>query len=138
MTCPPDWLSSFADDVTSCIRSHDDLAPLGCHFHDMDGIWEITLFASLTEVIGGPHDGRLRPSPFSVDVKPLLAAFSHVDKVTWQALRVDPSDELGPHLSIEGLVGTKPVWLRITSIAPERFEPGRHRLANQQAFKDIW
>ena len=138
MPSPPDWLSSFVDNVTTSITSHDDLAPLGCHFQLVDAVWEITLFAARTEVIGGPQDGKLRASPFSVDVKEVLATFSSIDKITWQAQRIDPSDELGPHISIEGVVEANPIWLRITSIAPERFGPGRHRLTNRQAFKDIW
>lgn len=55
-TAPPDWLAAFANAVASRIHSHDVLllAPLGCHYQLIENIWEVTIFASKTEVIGGP------------------------------------------------------------------------------------
>ena len=138
MASPPSWLSSFVEAVTSSIRSSDALSPLGCHFQQVDCIWEITVFASRTEIIGGSEDGRMRNSPFSVDVKLVQEAFSSVETIAWQAQRLGHRDDLGPHLAIEGRFDDKPVWLRITSTAPERFGPGRRALVNQPGFEDIW
>jgi hypothetical protein len=138
MASPPTWMSVFVDHVTSCLQPHDDLAPLGCHFQQFNGVWEITLFASRTESIGGPRDGKLRNSHFSVDVKHLLDAFSSVDAIAWQAHRIDLNDELGPHMSVEGTVADKSVWLRVTSTAPARFGTGRHYFINKQSMKDLW
>ena len=138
MASPLNWMSDFIDLVSACIRPHDDLAPMGCHFQQFHGVWEITLFASRTELIGGPQDGKLKNSHFSVDVKLLLDAFSAVESIAWQAHRMDKDDELGPHLSVEGTVNDKPVWLRVTSTAPRQFGPGRHYFVNNQSMKDLW
>ena len=138
MVSPHTWISDFIDHVSASIRPHDDLAPLGCHFQHVCGVWEITLFASRTELIGGPHDGKLKNSHFSVDVKHVIDAFSTVESIAWQAHRMDQEDELGPHLAVEGTVVDKPVWLRVTSKAPKRFGPGRHYFVNSQSTKDLW
>ena len=68
MSTPPDWLNQLANAAAEEIEGLDVLAPLGCHYHDADGVWEVTLFASLTEVVGGAKDGVLRRSKFSVDL----------------------------------------------------------------------
>ena len=90
MSMPPPWLPLFVERVTSGVRAHDVLAPLGCHFQNVAGIWEITVFASRTEIIGGSQDGRTRHSPFSIDVKHVIDAFTSVETVAWQALRLGP------------------------------------------------
>ena len=138
MASPPSWLSSFVNTVTPSIRPYQTLSPIGCHFQLVDSIWEITIFASRTETIGGPQDGRMSHSPFSVDVEQVLNSFSSVQTIAWQSLRLGKDDELGPHLAVEGYVDDKPIWLRITAIAPERFEPGRRALANHQEIEDLW
>ena len=138
MTAPLNWMSVFIDQVSASIQPHDDLAPLGCHFQQFNRVWEITLFASRTELIGGPHDGKLKNSHFSVDVKRLLDAFSVVETIAWQAHRMGQDDELGPHLAVEGTVLDKTVWLRVTSSAPRRFGPGRHYFVDNNSVKDLW
>ena len=47
-------------------------------------------------------------------------------------------DDLGPHLSIEGLIGRHNVWLRITAHPPEPFEPGRIADVSDRGFHDLW
>ncbi len=138
MAPPLNWMSNFIDQVSASIQPHGDLAPLGCHFQHFNGVWEITLFASLTELIGGPQDGKLKNSHFNVDVKHLIDAFSTIESIAWQAHRMDQFDELGPHLAVEGTIHDKTVWLRITSSAPTQFGPGRQFFVNNQSIKDIW
>jgi hypothetical protein len=138
MASPLTWMSDFINHVSASIQPHDDLAPLGCHFQQFNDVWEITLFASGTELIGGPLDGKLTNSHFSVDVKHLLDAFSAVESIAWQAHRMGQDDELGPHVAVEGTVADKTVWLRVTSTAPKQFGPGRHYFANDQSMKDLW
>ncbi len=138
MASPLNWMSDLIDHVSASIQPHDDLAPLGCHFQQYNGVWEITLFASRTELIGGPQDGKLKDSHFNVDVKHLMGAFSTIESIAWQAHRMDQDDELGPHMAVEGTIDDKPVWLRITSTAPRQFGPGRHYFVNSKSIKDIW
>lgn len=138
MVSPPDWLSQFVNAVTGNIHAHDLLSPLGCHFHEVKGVWEVTVFASRTEIIGGSEDGRLQHSSFNVNVAQLLTLFTKVDAVEWQSQPLGQFDELGAHLSIEGVHLTHRIWLRITATAPERFEAGRRADVNLREFEEIW
>jgi hypothetical protein len=132
----PDWLVAFVNEVTPSIYAHDALSPLGCHFQFHGGTWEITLFASRTEIIGGSEDGRIVSSGFSLDVSSVLKSFSSVQSIEWQAHSLGQFDELGQHISVTGVVGTESVWLRILANAPERFEPGRRALVNELEFEE--
>ena len=138
MASPPDWLSNLVNALAAHIHSHDVLAPLGCHFQFVNNVWETTLFASRTEIVGGSEDGRSRNSSFDVDVKSVIELFSNVEKIAWQAQPLDQFDELGAHVAIEGLYEGKQVWLRITATSPERFEAGRRAFVNQHQFEEIW
>ncbi|MFO1022202.1 MAG: hypothetical protein U0903_16150, partial [Planctomycetales bacterium] len=68
MTTPPEWLSELANKVAPLFESYDVLAPLGCHYQEVDGLWEASLFCGSTEVIGGEFDGRRHDSKFFVDL----------------------------------------------------------------------
>lgn len=138
MVSPPEWLNQFVNAVTECICPHDVLSPLGCHFQHLDDIWEITLFASKTEVVGGPQDGLSYNSGFNIEVFALTKIFSEVETVSWQSQKIGPTDELGSHLSVEGIYDRKRIWLRITSNAPDRFGIGRRALINQQKIEELW
>lgn len=138
MTQPPPWLQQLVDRLTSALNALEALPPIGCHFARHDGVWEVTLFASQTEVIGGPLDGRRTHARFQVDLQHVMAAFDRLDACFWQAQELGFEDDLGPHVSIEGLVGDEHVWLRITAFAPTRFEPGRLAYVLGQTWKEVW
>ena len=138
MVAPPKWLSDFVGEATSHLHDHDLLSPLGCHFNLENGVWEITVFASRTEIIGGPQDGMMCHSGFNVDVKSILDLFAVVESISWQTRAMGDDDELGSHLSIEGRYQDQRVWFRVTAISPDRFEPGRRVLVNQQKIEETW
>lgn len=138
MTPPPEWLSNLANEVAAHIQPFEPLAPVGCHYHQGEEGWEITVFVSATEVVGGPQDGNRYGSRFRIDLKHLLEVFSEVNEVEWQAQRLDEQDELGAHLSIEGLCSGEPVWVRIPASAPARFEPGRQMHVHHRRWKEVW
>lgn len=138
MTTPPPWLQSLADQVTLQMKAVEHLAPLGCHVFRSPEQWEVTIFASATEIIGGPKDGRHKPSRFFLDVQGLIALFDRVDCVAWQAQGLGPDDDVGPHLSLEGIYQGEPVWLRIPSLAPRGFPTGRQAYVHQQTWEESW
>ena len=138
MVSPPGWLASFVNAVTANIHSHDVLSPLGCHFQQVSDIWEVTVFASRTEIVGGPQDGLLYDSGFSIDIDGVQKVFSEIDSISWQAQSLGDTDELGSHLSVEGVYENKQIWLRITAMAPQRFGVGRRALVNQEKIEEIW
>jgi hypothetical protein len=138
MPAPPEWLSDFANAVAAHVHPMDVLAPLGCHYHhDVTG-WEITLFASRTEIVGGPRDGQLRPSRFGVDLLGLCSVFTNIQSLQWQAHRFGSRDEIGPHIAVEGDYCGQRIWLRVPAAAPEQFPPGRHAATNSSQWEEVW
>ena len=81
----PAWIETLADLVAANILPIDPLAPVGCHVTRADEAWEITLFVSDTEIVGGAGDGLRRPSRFEFDMMPLLCLFAEIDACTWQS-----------------------------------------------------
>lgn len=138
MSQPPEWIASLADQVSAQIIAVDFLSPVGCHFHQAEDAWEISLFASQTEILGGPQDGSRRPSRFHLDLKPLLEIFESVDAVYWQAHGLGRADELGPHVGVEGRYQGHQVWLRVLAHAPRQFPPGRRSLVHQGLWEELW
>lgn len=114
------------------------MSPVGCHYHLAEDVWEVTIFASKTEVIGGEQDGLRFPSRFVLDVGALIGLFSDVDEVRWQNLAQAVDDELGAHLAIEGIHRGMRMVLRITAEAPDRFDSGRLANVYEMRFVDVW
>ncbi len=127
----PLWLERFANLATEAFHSADKLAPVGCHFHRYEeerGLppqWEVTLFASSTEIYGGALDGSCAVSRFMLDLKVLMEVFDVVESSYWQAQTMAEDDDLGPHVGVEGQFEGHSVWLRITAKPPSQFESGR-------------
>lgn len=140
MPAPPSWLNSMANQVASLMYDVDVLSPIGCHFffNDSRNEWEVTLFASNTEIVGGEWDGVLAPSKFCFDILKVGQIFGEIQAMHWQALPVDFDDQLGPHVSIEGTYEGHQVWVRVLAESPEEFEPGRRVKAYEFDLKEIW
>jgi hypothetical protein len=140
MTSPPHWLADLASEVTAQLAAVDVLAPIGCHYYynGDEAQWEVTLFASNTETVGGPSDGRLTHSNFTANLSGLAGVFSAVFEFHWQALRLGDEDEIGPHISIEGLYRGEPVWLRLLATPPAQFEAGRILNTQELRLENRW
>ena len=138
MTPPPEWLATLANEIAVQIEPLGTMSPIGCHYHSGPAGWEITVFAALTEVVGGPNDGQVFGTGFEIDLKALMNIFSRVNTMHWQSQSLGQQDELGAHLSIEGLYGEEPVCVRIPAISPERFGPGRQMLVHQRRWHELW
>lgn len=122
---PPDWLRELANELTACIEPVDPRAPIGCHTCHADGLWELTLFVSRTEVFGGEFDGEQIPGRFVLDVRRLMNGLHVVEECWWQPLPAAADDDLGPHFSIIGKHHGESVWVRITAEQPAALESGR-------------
>jgi hypothetical protein len=138
MSGPPAWLTEFADRVCACLLAIDEMPPIGCHYVRDQGIWEVTLFISPTEIVGGQYDGERYSCLFAVDALELLHLFDVVESVTWQAQQVPEGDELGSHLAFAGCVQGRLVTLRVLSETPQRFSPGRFANLHEQKFLETW
>jgi hypothetical protein len=138
MPSPPEWLQELADAAALQMIPADILAPVGCHFCCVDGTWEVSLFATSTQIVGGKHDGILRPSRFHVDLQAITKLFSEVHDLTWQALPLAADDDLGSHIVVIGTCAGQSVALRILSRSPRQFVAGRRAIVYENAWEEIW
>jgi hypothetical protein len=137
---PPSWLRWFVNDASRGILDHGSTAPVGCHFfHDTElDLWEVTLFVSRTEVVGGPQDGSVISNGVQVDIGVVLQSFDSLPECYWQSEAIHSDDQLGNHLSLEGVARGQRVWLRIVHEAPAWTGPGRLMHARQGIIEDLW
>lgn len=137
---PPAWLRWFVTDVSRGLVNRQGLAPVGCHiFHDSEAdIWEVSVFVSRTEVVGGPQDGNVISTGLQLDVMTVCEAFDVAPEVHWQSQAVCEEDQLGNHMSFEGQARGHRVWLRVLHEAPEDIGPGRLLHAPQGVVEDLW
>ena len=138
MPTPPAWLKELADGAAACLAPVDLLSPVGCHYAAESEHWEVTLFASTTQIVGGEKDCLARPSRFILDVMGVQRLFDEVLECHWQPHRIGADDDLGPHLSVFGSRGGERIWMRILSRAPERFESGRQARVYELTWADKW
>ncbi len=137
---PPAWLRWFVNDAVRGIVDRQVTAPVGCHFyHDGESdVWEISLFVSRTEVCGGSADGKQVPSGLQIDIPAVCAAFDSPPATYWQSEKIADDDELGNHLSFEGIARGFSVWLRMMQHPPEWTCPGRLIHAESGEIEDVW
>ncbi len=140
MASPPAWLRSFANDAARAILDTSEHAPIGCHYHcahERDE-WEVTVFISDTEVVGGARDGTLVPYPIQLDVSQAIELFDEIPKIHWETGAIREDEDLVQHMSFEGSVRGHYVWLRILAQAPRQAGPGRLLHASTGELEDLW
>src|SRR5258708_5264807 len=121
MSSPPGWLKELADAAALLMIPADVIAPIGCHYTCFEKTWEISLFASSTQIVGGGRDGDVRRSRFCLDIEAVRKLFDEVHNISWQAHSLAANDELGPHVEVHGSYAEKDVKLRILAFPPKRF-----------------
>ena len=135
---PPGWLKELADSAALLMMPADVIAPIGCHYCRAEGAWEISLFPSSTQIVGGGRDGETRRSRFTLDIKALTSLFAAISSASWQAHALATDDEIGPHLAIEGKYGEEDVLLRILAFPPKRFASGRRAIVYAPLWEETW
>lgn len=138
MAVPSDWLATLANELALRIHPVDPLAPLGCHYTFHAGCWEITLFVSTTEVVGGECDGEAFASAFQFDLAGIEFLFERVTSLGWQPIDLGDGDDLGPHIAIEGVRDGHSVWVRVTACPPAGFQPGRVFNLLDSTITELW
>jgi hypothetical protein len=114
------------------------MPPIGCHVSQPGETWEVSLFVSPTEIIGGEHDGVRVDSLYLLSVIDLLQVFDVVEDSSWQPHRAHELDELGSHISVTGYYAGRRVCLRVLAEAPSRFAPGRYANILERRFTETW
>lgn len=138
MAAPPLWLATLANEIARRIVPVDPLGPIGCHYALHDAMWEVTLFVSTTEVVGGKHDGQAFASAFQLDLAGIELHFDSVSSVGWQPIELNDDDDLGPHVAVIGTREGHAVWLRVTAVPPRGFDSGRVMNLLDTTVRDVW
>lgn len=136
----PKCLAELVTAVLNEIVSDHELAPAGCHiFYDDDlNVWEVSLFLSRTEIYTGRDEGNHAQQCLQMNVGKISETFDLPPQIFWQIGKAASADDLGDHLSFQGVVGGIGIWLRILQTAPEWSTPGRlMNSASNESF-DLW
>ena len=78
------------------------------------------------------------PGTAMARVYDLLKLLSADEAVEWQTMSLGPDDELGAHVSLEGVCNGHAVWFRILSHPPRRFAAGRNLHIHSLRLEDVW
>jgi hypothetical protein len=118
----PVWVRQLVDAVAEATTSINTDGELGCHvYKNQSGElpeWEITIFGEPAQM-GGRLAAFATEPVFSIDVFSLVTLFDTLISCRWQTSQIDSDDDLGTHLSVEGIQNGEAVWLRIVSQKPE-------------------
>jgi hypothetical protein len=116
------WLDRLLEEVAACVEAESPMGPLGMRYREEEGFWEVWVFPTPVELVGGAHDGEVVVPGFSLDLEELQAAFDEVVAFVWNALGLNYPE--GPHVAIEGAFQGREVYLQVLARAPEDEEPG--------------
>ena len=129
-----DWLNTLLEEVGGCIEADSPVGPLGLRYRVEEGYWEVWIYLTPVELVGGRHDGKVVVPGFSVDLEQLRESFDSVVACHWNALGLTYPE--GPHISIEGVFQGREVYLQVLAYAPEGEEPGLKLDATRRRRRD--
>jgi hypothetical protein len=116
------WLALLHEAVSACVEAESPMGPLGLRYREEEGFWEVWIYPTPVELMGGRHDGEVVVPGFTLDLDRLRASFDSVVAFGWNALGLNHSE--GPHISVEGIFQGREVYLQVLAQAPEDEEPG--------------
>jgi len=119
---PDLWLREFAETVAANMTADSAMGPLGYRYREEEGFWEIDIYPTPVELIGGAVDGEVVSPGFAVDLEGLRAMFERVEAFSWQSLGLAPGE--GPYVAIKGSYQGREVYIQLFAYAPEDEEPG--------------
>ena len=126
----PEWMSGWIEEVSELFEPLTGVARVGFDCRFLEDGWNISLFLGNSEVVGGPDDGKCRPTNFQLDLMQLQRMFDEVDSLRWNAIPAEleaEQEEEGAHRSfvmISGLIEKTPVDLHLFELPPETAGPG--------------
>lgn len=116
------WLDKLLEGVSSCVEPDSPMGPLGLRYWEEEGFWEIWIYPTPVELIGGAHDGEVVVPGFSLDLEQLRSAFDSIAHSGWNSLGLNFPE--GPYVHVEGVFHGREVYLQVLAQAPEDEEPG--------------
>jgi hypothetical protein len=120
MSEAPQWLTSLIDAVGNCMEAHCATGPLAFRWGNEEDFWEVRVYCTPGEAVGGAEDGAILVPGFSLDLMGLTSIFEELTDRQWQAHSFGPHDQEGPHISVEGVYQGHHVYLQVLAEAPER------------------
>src|SRR5262249_47209820 len=96
----PAWLDELVEARAARPAAHGPMGPLGVRYGEEEGCWELVVYPTPVELLGGAHDGAVVAPGFTLDLEGLRAAFDRVDDFGWDALGLHDAE--GPHIRVEG------------------------------------
>ncbi len=118
----PAWLDELLEAVASCVEPDSPMGPLGLRYWEEDGFWEVWIYPTPVELVGGAQDGAVVLPGFTLNLVDFQAAFEEVVACVWDALGLDFPE--GPHVAVEGRFQGHEVYLQVLARPPEDEEPG--------------
>jgi hypothetical protein len=128
------WLNTLLGEVGGCMEADSAMGPLGLRYSEEEAFWEICIYPTPVELVGGRHDGEVVVPGFSLDLDQLRESFDSVVAFHWNALGLNYPE--GPHVSIEGVFQGREVYLQVLAYAPEGEEPGLKLDATRRRRRD--
>ncbi|SIO61612.1 hypothetical protein SAMN05444166_6805 [Singulisphaera sp. GP187] len=116
------WLDSLIEAVGASLAADNLMGPLGILYGEKDGYWEVDIYPTPVELIGGADDGAVVSPAFSLDLEALRSAFERIEDFGWTT--IGWPDGNGPFVWIKGAYQGHELLLRILAQAPEGEEPG--------------
>jgi hypothetical protein len=118
----PGWLKVLLDLVADCIEVESTAGPLGVRWGQDEDAWEVTIYPTPVELVGGAVDGEVVAPGFTVDLERLRTAFTRLDAFGWNALGLHGRD--GSYVYLEGDFLAHELFLRVLAQAPQDEGPG--------------
>jgi hypothetical protein len=117
-----DWLGLLQEAVSACIEADSPMGPLGLRYREEESVWEVRIYPTPVELVGGVHDGERVVPGLRLDLEQLRQEFDSIVAFGWDALGLNWPE--GPHVFIEGVFRGREVYMQVLANAPEDEEPG--------------
>ena len=119
---PPPWFDNLIESVAGNLTGDSPAGPLGMRYREEDDFWEISIYPTPVELLGGAHDGEIVIPGFSLDIEGLRSVFAEIRDMGWNSLGLLGNE--GPYVWVEGIFQGHEVYVQILADSPEDEEPG--------------
>ena len=124
------WVKLLVESVAEHITADSPMGPLGYRYGEEEGFWQVEVYPTPVELVGGAVDGEVVAPGFSLDLEGLRSAFEEITDLGWHSLGFAHAE--GPHIWIEGVFHGQEVFLQALAYAPDDEEPGMKLSVNQR------
>jgi hypothetical protein len=131
-----DWLDRLHGAVSSCVVAHGPMGHLRLNYRKQAGHWEVKVYPTAVELMGGAQDGEVVTPSFQLDLEQLRGMFESVAALVSNTLGGDCPE--GPNVSIQGVFGGREVCMQLLACAAKNEKPGLKLDARRQYPQVDW